>query len=244
MLLAHVGHRRGIGDRRTKRREPVQQRTEAHTDSYEQQSGANIERLGQRAADRRAKRLTTSGDHARGRVDPRLQVVGRDLLAQRDAVDHDQRITEIPAWSMAVIMKIDLAGPRQRCLAVGLNEFAGYLAVGLTALATGYLASVYGLRLVPFYLGIAYAMIGLLLSWLLVRETDGFTQIEHAVARAHPPPTCRRCARSARVPPGVIARCSPHARRGWSTTSTMACHGAFCRSSLPRKACMWRALAS
>jgi MFS family permease len=57
------------------------------------------------------------------------------------------------AWSMTVIMKIDLVGPRGRGLAVGLNEFAGYLAVGLTALATGYLAAAYGLRPEPFYLG-------------------------------------------------------------------------------------------
>jgi predicted MFS family arabinose efflux permease len=57
------------------------------------------------------------------------------------------------AWSMTVIMKIDLVGQRGRGLAVGLNEFAGYLVVGLTALATGYLASVYGLRPEPFYLG-------------------------------------------------------------------------------------------
>ncbi len=93
------------------------------------------------------------------------------------------------AWSMAVIMKIDLAGPRRRGLAVGLNEFTGYLAVGLTALATGYLASVYGLRPVPFYLGIAYAVIGLLLSWLLVRETRMFTQIEQAAGAGAPPTT-------------------------------------------------------
>ena len=57
------------------------------------------------------------------------------------------------AWSMTVIMKIDLVGQRGRGLAVGLNEFAGYLVVGLTALATGYLASVYGLRPEPFYPG-------------------------------------------------------------------------------------------
>src|SRR4051794_7279581 len=82
------------------------------------------------------------------------------------------------AWSMAVIMKIDLAGPRQRGIAVGLNEFSGYIALGLTALATGYLASIYGLRPVPFYLGIAYAVFGLLLSWLLVRETLGYTHLE------------------------------------------------------------------
>jgi MFS family permease len=87
-------------------------------------------------------------------------------------------------WSMAVIMKIDLAGPRQRGLAVGLNEFAGYLAVGLTALATGYLASIYGLRPVPFYLGIGYAALGLLLSFALVRETRGYTQIERPIAES------------------------------------------------------------
>jgi MFS family permease len=97
-------------------------------------------------------------------------------------------------WSMAVIMKIDLAGPRQRGLAVGLNEFAGYLAVGLTALATGYLASVYGLRPAPFYLGIVYAVLGLLLSWLLVRETRVYTQLERptsTAASSTAPPTLR-----------------------------------------------------
>lgn len=76
------------------------------------------------------------------------------------------------AWSMAVVMKIDLVGPKQRGLAVGLNEFAGYLAVGVTALATGYLASVYGLRPVPFYLGIGYAILGLALSTIFVRDTS------------------------------------------------------------------------
>ncbi|WP_395146262.1 MFS transporter [Armatimonas sp.] len=75
------------------------------------------------------------------------------------------------AWSMAVVMKIDLVGAKQRGLAVGLNEFTGYLAVGVTALATGYLASVYGLRPVPFYLGIGYAALGLVLSALFVRDT-------------------------------------------------------------------------
>jgi MFS family permease len=93
------------------------------------------------------------------------------------------------AWSMAVIMKIDLAGPRQRGLAVGLNEFAGYLMVGLTALATGYLASVYGLRPAPFYLGIVYAVLGLLLSWLLVRETRVYTQLERPTSAAAPSTT-------------------------------------------------------
>jgi MFS family permease len=82
------------------------------------------------------------------------------------------------AWSMTVIMKIDLVGPRGRGLAVGLNEFAGYLAVGLTALATGYLASVYGLRPEPFYLGVAYALLGLLVSVFLVRDTHEHVRLE------------------------------------------------------------------
>ena len=82
------------------------------------------------------------------------------------------------AWSMTVIMKIDLVGPRERGLAVGLNEFAGYLAVGLTALATGYLASVYGMRPEPFYLGVAYALLGLLVSVILVRDTREHVRME------------------------------------------------------------------
>jgi MFS family permease len=74
-------------------------------------------------------------------------------------------------WSTTVIMKIDLAGPRNRGLAMGLNEFAGYFAVAGSALATGYLAARYGLRPEPFYLGVGFVAIGLLLSVLLVRET-------------------------------------------------------------------------
>jgi MFS family permease len=61
------------------------------------------------------------------------------------------------AWSMTVIMKVDLVGPKSRGLAVGLNEFAGYLAVGVTAFLTGYIAAHYGLRPYPFYLGIGYS---------------------------------------------------------------------------------------
>jgi len=87
------------------------------------------------------------------------------------------------AWSMTVIMKVDLVGPRQRGLAVGLNEFAGYLAVGLTAFLTGYLATLYGLRPVPFYLGIGYAAAGLVLSATLVRDTREHVALER---RQHP----------------------------------------------------------
>jgi MFS family permease len=84
------------------------------------------------------------------------------------------------AWSMTVIMKIDLVGPRNRGLAVGLNEFAGYLAVGATALATGYLASTYGLRPEPFYLGVAYAALGLLISAFPVRDTEEHVRLEES----------------------------------------------------------------
>lgn len=74
-------------------------------------------------------------------------------------------------WSTTVIMKIDLVGPRQRGLAMGLNEFSGYAAVAASALATGWLAARFGLRPQPFYLGVVYVAAGLLLSVLLVRET-------------------------------------------------------------------------
>jgi MFS family permease len=74
-------------------------------------------------------------------------------------------------WSTTVIMKIDLAGPQKRGLAMGLNEFAGYFAVAASALATGTIASTFGLRPQPFYLGVAFVALGLLLSVFLVRET-------------------------------------------------------------------------
>lgn len=82
------------------------------------------------------------------------------------------------AWSMTVIMKVDLVGPKSRGLAVGLNEFAGYLSVGLTAFLTGYIAAHYGLRPQPFYLGIGYAALGLMLSTLLVRDTRHHVGLE------------------------------------------------------------------
>lgn len=74
-------------------------------------------------------------------------------------------------WSSTVVMKIDLVGDKQRGLAMGINEFAGYVAVAGVAFGTGYLAEHYGLRPYPFWLGLGIAMIGLLLSWALVRDT-------------------------------------------------------------------------
>ncbi len=84
------------------------------------------------------------------------------------------------AWSTTVIMKIDLAGPSRRGLAMGLNEAAGYLAVAGTALATGALAARYGLRPAPFLLGLAYAGLGLGLSAVFIRETRGHARLEAA----------------------------------------------------------------
>src|ERR1044071_1243538 len=82
------------------------------------------------------------------------------------------------AWSMTVIMKVDLVGPRSRGLAVGLNEFAGYLAVGVTAFLTGYIAAEYGLRPAPMHLRVAYAILGAVLSMLLVRDTRDHVRLE------------------------------------------------------------------
>jgi MFS family permease len=86
-------------------------------------------------------------------------------------------------WSVTVIMKIDLAGPKQRGLAMGLNEFAGYVAVAASAFATATIAERFGLRPEPFYLGIAYAVLGLLLSVLAVRETRGHVALETSVSK-------------------------------------------------------------
>jgi MFS family permease len=85
-------------------------------------------------------------------------------------------------WSTTVIMKIDLAGPKKRGLAMGLNEFAGYFAVAAAALATGYIASNWGLRPQPFYLGVVFVVVGLLLSLLLVRDTRGHAALEAKLA--------------------------------------------------------------
>ena len=89
------------------------------------------------------------------------------------------------AWSSTVVMKIDLVGPRQRGLAMGLNESAGYLAVAATAFASGWLATRYGLRPYPFYLGIGLAVLGLLSS-LAVRDTGPHAALEAAQAPAGP----------------------------------------------------------
>jgi len=84
------------------------------------------------------------------------------------------------SWSATVIMKIDLAGSKQRGLAMGLNEFAGYAAVGLSALATGWVAAQHGLRPAPMWLGVGFVVLGLGLSLLFTRETREIALLEAA----------------------------------------------------------------
>ena len=95
-------------------------------------------------------------------------------------------------WSTTVIMKIDLVGAKRRGLAMGLNEFAGYGAMGVSTWATGWIASRYGLRPEPFYLGVLFVAAGLTLSWLFVRGTEGHVARE-MVARgsSEPAPSAR-----------------------------------------------------
>lgn len=95
-------------------------------------------------------------------------------------------------WSTTVIMKIDLAGPQRRGLAMGLNEASGYLAVAGTALATGYVAARYGLRPEPFFLGLAFAGLGLGLSVLAVKETLHHVQHEASVHATNNPTAVMR----------------------------------------------------
>ena len=87
-------------------------------------------------------------------------------------------VNQALAWSMTVNMKIDLVGKERRGLALGLNEFAGYLSVAVVGFATGYLASVYGLKPYPLYIGIGFVIIGVLLSVIVVRDTKKFMLLE------------------------------------------------------------------
>jgi MFS family permease len=82
------------------------------------------------------------------------------------------------AWSMTVNMKIDLVGKEKRGLALGLNEFAGYIAVASVGFLTGYIAAAYGLKPYPFYLGIAFSLLGFIISVVLVKDTSRFTELE------------------------------------------------------------------
>jgi MFS family permease len=82
------------------------------------------------------------------------------------------------AWSSTVVMKIDLVGEKQRGFAMGLNEFAGYIAVALVAFLSGYIASEYGIRPYPFYIGMVLVILGLMTSIFFVKDTRSFVNLE------------------------------------------------------------------
>ena len=140
------------------------------------------------------------------------------------------------AWSMTVVMKIDLVGPRRRGLASGLNEAAGYGGVALAAGLSGLLAWQFAARDVLVVAGAIIAITAFLLSVLFVRDTAAHVALEQA--RHHPgaddkqPPLRRAFARATYRRP----RCAPARRPGWSTTSTTGSPGGWCRCTSPRTA--------
>jgi MFS family permease len=83
-------------------------------------------------------------------------------------------------WSSTVVMKIDLVGEEDRGFAMGLNEFSGYVALAATAFLTGWIGSNYGLRPYPFYIGIVLGIMGLAISWLLIKDTKHHVKLEAA----------------------------------------------------------------
>lgn len=111
-------------------------------------------------------------------------------------------------WSTTVIMKIDLVGPSRRGLAMGLNEAAGYGAVAVTALVTGWIAAEHGLRPEPFFLGAGLAAIGLGLSTLAVRETSGHAAVESARSVVEPVPPTRSVIRLTSFGDRTLSACS------------------------------------
>jgi len=89
-------------------------------------------------------------------------------------------------WSSTVLMKIDQVGEKNRGLAMGLNEFAGYFAVGLVAFITGYIADRYGISPYPFYVGIVISIIGFLLTYFWVKDTRVFVKKETVINQVKP----------------------------------------------------------
>ena len=123
-------------------------------------------------------------------------------------------------WSTTVIMKIDLVGPKQRGLAMGLNEFAGYLAVAASALATGWVAARYGLRPQPFYLGVAFVAVGPGALGVRGARHHGITSVHESAARtaARRPSDAVRQREVFWRTSCATATSRASARPGWSTT--------------------------
>ena len=137
------------------------------------------------------------------------------------------------AWSMTVVMKIDLVGPERRGFALGLNEAAGYGGVAVAAAVSGWLAAEFAPRDVLVAAGAGIALLALVLS-ACVRPRHRRARRARAAA-ASPAATSgrRRCARRSPTPPGASPRCAPARRPGWSTTSTTRSPGGSCRCSSP-----------
>jgi len=135
------------------------------------------------------------------------------------------------AWSMTVVMKIDLDGPERRGLAMGLNEFAGYGAVALLAWTTAQVASSHGLRPYPFLIGVAIAFGGLAMSMFFIRETLPLARQEDTGQAAAQRPSKSSCA-----PPMRTRAFRPPLRRDSSTTSTTRWLGACFLSCLRQRA--------
>ncbi len=112
------------------------------------------------------------------------------------------------AWTMTVTSKIDLVGPRQRGLALGINEFTGYTGVALASAATGFLADQFGLRPVPFLAAAVVTVIGLVLALLAIRETRGFTHLEAAEGLAQSQPPLSRVFRQVSWDDPTLLACS------------------------------------
>jgi MFS family permease len=112
------------------------------------------------------------------------------------------------AWSMTVVMKIDLAGPARRGLALGLNESAGYLGVAIAALATGALAATYAPRTVVWVGAAVIAVSGLLLSLLFVRDTGAHVHEEQRAHGAHDARSFRSAFARGTVHDPVLRACS------------------------------------
>ena len=127
--------------------------------------------LAGRLSDRFGRKHVLVGRLARRRAGAVPADVGADAGSGCSFANALLGVSQGLTWSTTVIMKIDLAGPKKRGLAMGLNEFAGYFAVAGSALATGFIAARYGLRREPFYLGVGFVAVGLLLS-ALARARD------------------------------------------------------------------------
>ena len=130
-------------------------------------------------------------------------------------------VNQALCWSMTVIMKVDLVGPKRRGLALGLNEFAGYLAVGFTAWITGYIASVYALRPQPFYLGIGVAIAGLSLSAFFAKESLHHAKLEAKLHRQASDPASRES--EATPTPGRPSLWEIFTRASWKDRHLFSC---------------------